>query len=80
MNKDFGAISIDNNVLKATGYNFDRGLLKELEQFRTSAVRVIQTDVIHNEAVKHIGMEITKAKNSISKALEVCKKTTRNRR
>jgi hypothetical protein len=67
--ENFGAISIDNNVLKATGYNFDRGLLKELEQFKTSSVKVIQTDVIHNEAIKHMGIEITKAKNLISDAL-----------
>lgn len=67
--ENFGAISIDNNVLKATGYSFDRGLLKELEQFKTSAVKIVQTDVVHNEAIKHMGIEIIKAKNLISDAL-----------
>ncbi len=73
--ENFGAISIDNNVLKANkGYDFDNGLLNELGQFKTSAVKIVQTDVIHNEAIKHIAIEITKAQNSISKALESAKK------
>lgn len=70
---DFGAISIDNETLKSHGYKFDEGLLKEMCQFKTSPVKVIQSDIVHNEAVKHIGEEITRAKNEIKKALRSAK-------
>lgn len=70
---DFGAISIDNETLKSNGYKFDEGLLKAMCQFKTSPVKVIQSDIVHNEAVKHIGEEITKAKTEVQKALRSAK-------
>lgn len=70
---DFCAISIDNETLKNNGYKFDEGLLKEICQFKTSPIKVIQSDIVHNEAVKHISEEITKATQEIQKALRSAK-------
>jgi hypothetical protein len=66
---DYGAITIDNAVLKGEGYKFTEGLLKQLSQFKDSPVQVIQTDIVHNEAIKHIGQEISKTRSSVNQVL-----------
>lgn len=71
---DFGAISIDNSSFKKDGYRFDEGLLAQMQQFKDSPVKVLQTDIVHNEALKHIANEIVKTKESIFKALRSANK------
>lgn len=71
---DFGAITIDNSTLKGEGYKFYDGLLAQMKQFKNSPVQVIQTDVVHNEAIKHIGQEISKTRSSIEQALRSANK------
>lgn len=71
---DYGAITIDNSTLKGRGYNFHEGLLAQLNQFKKSPVQVIQTDIVHNEAVKHISQEISKARTSVDQALRSASK------
>ncbi|MEI6827084.1 MAG: PIN domain-containing protein, partial [Desulfuromonadales bacterium] len=71
---DYGAITIDNCILKSEGYKFDEGLLKQMVQFKTSPVQVIQTDIVHNEAKKHIAENINNARVSISKTLQSASK------
>jgi len=66
---EYGAISIDNDILKNLGYKFDEGLLKQLVQFEKSYVKVVQTDIVHNEAIKHIGQEVVKTRSAITQAL-----------
>ncbi|WP_404342767.1 PIN domain-containing protein [Vreelandella venusta] len=66
---DFGAITIDNATLKAEGYKFYEGLLAQMRQFKESPVQVLQTDIVHNEALKHIGQEIARTRSSIEQAL-----------
>lgn len=66
---DFGAITIDNSTYKGEGYKFNEGLLAQMRQFKQSPVAVLQTDIVHNEAIKHIGQEISKAKGSVETAL-----------
>lgn len=48
---DFGAITIDNATFKGEGYKFYEGLLAQMRQFKESPVQVIQTDIVHNEAI-----------------------------
>lgn len=71
---DFGAITIDNASLKGEGYRFYEGILKQMRQFKDSPVQVIQTDIVHNEAIKHIGQEITNTRASIERALRSASK------
>lgn len=71
---DFGAITIDNSTLKGEGYRFFEGMLFQMRQFKQSPVKVIQTDIVHNEAIKHISEEITKARSSIEQALRSANK------
>jgi len=71
---DFGAITIDNSILKGEGYKFNEGLLNQMVQFANSPVRVIQSDIIHNEAKKHIAHEIKNSRIVIEQALRSASK------
>lgn len=71
---DFGAITIDNATFKGEGYRFYEGLLAQMRQFKESPVKVLQTDIVHNEATKHIGQEISKTRSSIDQALRSANK------
>lgn len=64
-----GALVLDNSIYKSLGYHFNNGLLAQLGQFKDQHVRVLQTDIVHNEAVKHISDEIAETLKSIDKAL-----------
>ncbi|HCA5261413.1 TPA: DUF4935 domain-containing protein [Acinetobacter baumannii] len=74
MELDFGAITIDNATFKSEGYKFYEGLLGQMKQFKESPVQVLQTDVVHNEAIKHIGQEISKTRSTIDQALRSANK------
>lgn len=74
---DYGAITIDNASLKGEGYRFYEGILKQMRQFKDSPVQVIQTDIVHNEAIKHIGQEISNTRSSIERALRSANKQLR---
>lgn len=71
---DFGAITIDNATFKGEGYKFYEGLLAQMRQFKESPVQVLQTDIVHNEAIKHIGQEISKTRSSIEQVLRSANK------
>ncbi|MCG9510975.1 PIN domain-containing protein [Acinetobacter pittii] len=74
MELDFGAITIDNATFKSEGYKFYEGLLGQMKQFKDSPVQVLQTDIVHNEAIKHIGQEISKTRSAIDQALRSANK------
>ena len=71
---DFGSITIDNATYKGEGYRFYEGLLAQMRQFKESPVKVLQTDIVHNEAINHIGQEISKTRSSIEQALRSANK------
>lgn len=71
---DFGAITIDNSILKSEGYKFYVGLLNQMVQFSDSPVRVIQSDIVHNEAKKHIANEIKNSRVAVEQALRSASK------
>ena len=70
----FGAFSIDNSTLKSNGYKFNEGLLKQLIQFSNSPIQMIFSDVIHNEAKKHLAINISGAKSNVERAIKSAKK------
>lgn len=71
---DFGAITIDNETFKGEGYRFYEGLLAQMRQFKESPVQVLQTDIVHNEAIKHIGQNVSRTRSSIEQALRSANK------
>lgn len=72
---DFAAITIDNCIWKSEGYKLDEGLLKQMVQFKNGPVQVIQTDIVHNEAKKHLAENINKARSAIAQALKTASKS-----
>lgn len=71
---DYGAITLDNSILKGEGYKFYEGMLAQMRQFKDSPVKVIQTDIVHNEAINHISQELSRARSSIEQALRSANK------
>lgn len=65
----FGALTLDTNILEDKQYWFDGGLLKQLTQFANSPIRIVFSDVVHNEAKKHLASKITTANREIKKAI-----------
>lgn len=64
---EYGAISIDSNIMYSLGYKFDAGMLEQLKQFKNKHVVVIQPRIIHNEMVKHVSEPFEKLHNEIEK-------------
>lgn len=71
---DYGAITLDNSILKSEGYKFYEGMLAQMSQFKDSPVKVIQTDIVHNEAINHISQELSRARSTIEQALRSANK------
>lgn len=64
---EYGAISIDSNVMYSLGYRFDAGMLEQLKQFKNKHVIIIQPRIIHNEMVKHVSEPFVKLHNDIER-------------
>ena len=47
---------------------------KVIATLKESPVKVLQTDIVHNEAINHIGQEISKTRSSIEQALRSANK------
>lgn len=71
---DFAALSIDSNILRGQRYNFDGGILKQLEQFGGSIIPIIQPDVVHREGIKHLTTEIDQNLKSARSSLKALSK------
>ena len=69
----YGAISIDNCIFKSSRYRFNNGVLGQLSQFKNNDIKLLQTDIVHNEAIKHISENLNKSYSSINTALREIK-------
>ena len=56
-------LTIDTNIFEHYDYAFQRGILKELEQFKDNLVKLRITDVIHEEMKSHLAERIRTARN-----------------
>jgi PIN domain-containing protein len=70
INTDYDVLTIDTNILRESGYKFSSGLLHQLEQFKGSSLKIVQSDIVHQEATRHISSEILKTQKNISSALK----------
>lgn len=71
---DFAALSIDSSILRGQRYNFDGGILKQLEQFDGSIIPIIQPDVVHREGLRHLTAEIDQNLRSARSSLKALSK------
>lgn len=50
----YDAITIDTNIFYNNGYALNKGLLKQLTQFKEGSIKFILSDVVHKEVHNHI--------------------------
>lgn len=60
---DYAALTLDSNVFIGHGLNLERGLIGQLQQFSSSPVRLVISEVVFQEVRKHL-LEITKSSRS----------------
>jgi hypothetical protein len=69
------AISLDTSTIQARGFNFESGMLKQLEQFlQKSDTELVISDVVKGEVQAHMEKPIKDAKQDIDKALKQAEK------
>jgi len=49
-------------------------MLAQMRQFKDSPVKVIQTNIVHNEAINYISQELSRARLTIVQALRTANK------
>lgn len=60
---DYAALTLDSNVFIGHGLNLERGLLGQLQQFSSSPVTLVISEVVLEEVRKHL-LETTKSSRS----------------
>jgi PIN domain len=67
---DYGAISIDTSVFENHGITIERGLFRQLDQFKGSPVVFAIPDIVHHEVRKHLIDKIKDSRSKVTKALK----------
>ena len=67
---EYDALTIDTSVFDQLEIKFEKGLLKKLEQFKTSPTSLILSEVIINEINAHLIEKIDDAKKHVNKAIK----------
>lgn len=70
---DFDAITIDTEVFDRAKYALEHGLLKQLEQFKNSHVKLVLSEVIHREMLAHVTVIVGNTRAGVSSALRHAK-------
>ena len=65
---DYKAISIDTSIFIKYGLRLDRGLLKEIEQFSSSPVQVLISDIVIREVNDHYSKKVSASRNTLKSA------------
>lgn len=70
---DYAALTVDTSVFMSNGLSFDRGLLKQLDQFKKGPVQLIISDVVVCELRKHMIERVAEARTKLHSALKATK-------
>lgn len=70
----FGAITIDTNIIKSNGYRFREGLLAQLNQFSGGDVRFVISEIVLEETKRHLIEVVSSDLEAIDKASNLAKK------
>ena len=63
------AFSLDTSVFESQQMALERGLLKRLQQFKGSKIKIVLADVVSREVIAHIQQRANSTKASVEKAL-----------
>ena len=70
---DYAALTLDSNIFISNGLNLERGILKQLEQFATSPVQLIFSEVVYREIRKHMLERVSDSRSKLTSALKAVK-------
>jgi len=63
------ALSIDSSTFRTYGCRFESGILRQLCQFRDSAISLVVSDVVRSEVIKYLADVLTDVKRDVDGAL-----------
>ena len=66
---DYGALTIDTSVFDNHGIALERGLFRQLRQFKDSPVHFILSDIVHREVRKHLLEKTKEARGKVAAAV-----------
>jgi hypothetical protein len=66
---DYGALTIDTCIFDGHGIALEKGLLKQLDQFSGSPVKLVLADIVHHELLAHLTKKIKEARDKVSQGL-----------
>lgn len=67
---NYNAVAIDTCIFEQQGLRFESGILKQLEQFKSSPVPLLIPDIVHQELKSHLKTKISTSFNELEKALK----------
>lgn len=70
---DYAALTLDSNVFIGYGLNLERGLLGQLQQFSSSPVKLVISEVVFQEVRKHLLEITTSSRSKLQSALKSAK-------
>lgn len=70
---DYDALCLDTCVLDSQGIAFERGLLKQLDQFASGPVKLLIPEIVHNEVQKHLEERVHDSRTKVARALRIAK-------
>lgn len=74
---DYSAITIDTSIFDNNGIALEKGLLNQLDQFKSGPVQVLISEVIDNEVTAHLSEKIKEARAKINQALRAAENQLR---
>lgn len=66
---DYGALTIDTSIFDNHGIAIEKGLFRQLHQFKDSPVRFILSDIVHREVMKHLLEKTKEARGKVAAAV-----------
>jgi hypothetical protein len=70
----YDALCIDTCVYQAHGFAFEKGLLKQLEQFALIQISLVVPEIVHHELERHIAEQVHTARSKVQRALRIASK------
>jgi hypothetical protein len=70
---DYAALTLDSNIFIGNGLNLERGMLKQLEQFASSPVQLILSEIVYREIRGHMLERVSESRLKLATALKAVK-------
>lgn len=70
----YDALCIDTCIYEAHGFAFEKGLLKQLEQFAVIPVTLLIPEIVHHELERHLADQVRTAQSNVQRAIRIASK------